>query len=94
MGLAPGELTATDLDGDGDADLGIANRDSGDMSVIINQSCQPGVFGDVNGDGVVDVLDLLELLSDWGPCPGCATDLNADGVVDVLDMLAMLAAWS
>ena len=25
--------------------------------------------GDVNGDGVVDVPDLLELLAAWGPCP-------------------------
>ena len=24
--------------------------------------------GDVNGDGVVDVGDLLEILAHWGPC--------------------------
>ncbi len=24
---------------------------------------------DVNGDGAVDVLDLLQVLSDWGACP-------------------------
>jgi hypothetical protein len=24
---------------------------------------------DINGDGIVDVLDLLELLGAWGPCP-------------------------
>jgi hypothetical protein len=23
---------------------------------------------DINGDGVVDVLDLLEVLAAWGPC--------------------------
>jgi hypothetical protein len=23
---------------------------------------------DINGDGIVDVLDLLEVLSAWGPC--------------------------
>ena len=27
-----------------------------------------GVPEDVNGDGVVNVLDLLEVLAAWGPC--------------------------
>lgn len=52
---------------------------------------------DLNGDGSVDVLDLLALLGAWGPCgkPGdCPADLNGDGAVDVLDMLVLLGAWS
>jgi len=48
---------------------------------------------DVNGDGIVDVLDLLAVLADWGPCPGCPTDIIEDGVVDVLDLLQVLADW-
>jgi hypothetical protein len=50
---------------------------------------------DVNGDGVVDVLDLLDLLTAWGPCPPgpCPADVNGDGVVDVLDLLDLLTAW-
>ncbi len=52
------------------------------------------VLGDITGDGVVDVLDLLELLSAWGPCPDCPEDLNGDGVVDVLDLLILLSEWS
>jgi hypothetical protein len=28
-----------------------------------------GVPTDINGDGIVDVLDLLEVLGQWGPCP-------------------------
>jgi hypothetical protein len=47
---------------------------------------------DINGDGVVDVLDLLQLLADWGMAGG-PSDVNGDGVVDVLDLLMVLAAW-
>ncbi len=54
--------------------------------------------GDVDGDGKVDVLDLLIVLGDWGPCPPppdeCPADINADGVVDVLDLLIVLGAWT
>ena len=54
--------------------------------------------GDVNGDGKVDVLDLLIVLGDWGPCPPppeeCPADINGDGVVDVLDLLIVLGNWT
>jgi choice-of-anchor B domain-containing protein len=59
---------------------------------------QPAIPGDVNGDGMVDVLDLLELLADWGECPlppnGCPADVNGDGTVDVVDLLSLLANWT
>ena len=48
---------------------------------------------DLNGDGVVNVFDLLELLNTWGPCPGCPADLNGDGVVNVFDLLELLNSW-
>jgi len=52
-------------------------------------------MGDINADGVVDVLDLLEVLGAWGPCPDpcCPQDVNEDGVVDVLDLLLVLGHW-
>ncbi len=52
---------------------------------------------DLNGDGVVDVVDLLALLGAWGECPpmgDCPEDLDGNGVVDVLDLLALLAQWT
>jgi hypothetical protein len=48
---------------------------------------------DVNGDGVVDVEDLLAVIAAWGPCEDCAEDVNKDGVVDVNDLLAIFASW-
>ncbi|MBP27143.1 MAG: hypothetical protein QF781_05000 [Phycisphaerales bacterium] len=53
-----------------------------------------GVFGDINGDGLVGVDDLLQLLAAWGECSGCPEDLDGDGFVGVNDLLAMLGAWS
>jgi len=50
--------------------------------------------GDVNGDGLIDVVDLLAVLGAWGPCHGCPEDLNHDDVVDVLDLLIVLGEWS
>jgi hypothetical protein len=59
-------------------------------------SSEPMTPGDLNGDGVVNVSDLLILLGAWGPCPegsGCAADLNSDGVVNVSDLLILLSNW-
>jgi probable HAF family extracellular repeat protein len=49
---------------------------------------------DVNGDGVVDVIDLLAVVGNWGPCKLCVEDINGDGVVDVVDLLAVISAWT
>ena len=48
---------------------------------------------DFNGDGSVQTADLLQLLSDWGPCAGCPTDLDGDGAVTTADLLELLSAW-
>ena len=49
--------------------------------------------GDITGDGVVGVDDLLDLIASFGPCAGCPADVNGDGVVGVDDFLIVLAAW-
>ena len=44
----------------------------------------------------VGILDLLTLLTNWGPCPlaeDCQADLDGDGEVDVVDLLLVLAKW-
>jgi len=53
------------------------------------------IYGDINGDGTIDVLDLLELIAAWGECGDpCESDLNGDGTVDVNDLLELVAQWS
>jgi hypothetical protein len=53
----------------------------------------PSCPADINGDGIVDVSDLLALLGAWGPNPGHPADINDDGVVDVSDLLHLLSGW-
>ena len=51
---------------------------------------------DVNGDGAINVLDLIELLLCFGhpATPPCdVTDINADGTVNVLDLIELLLAF-
>ena len=45
-----------------------------------------------NGDGSVNVTDLLALLAQWGQV-GAACDIGGDNTVNVTDLLALLAAW-
>jgi len=47
----------------------------------------------VGGDGVIGILDFLDILAAWGSCSGCPEDINGDGTVDVLDFLSVLFAW-
>lgn len=53
---------------------------------------------DVNGDGVVNVVDMLAVINAWGVCSlgtltPCPADINTDFVVNVADLLALIAAW-
>ena len=67
-------------------------------SVWTNNATQSGTVpvpcpADVNGDGFVNVLDLVALLLCFGDpaVPGCEDeDVNGDGMVNVLDLVGLL----
>ena len=48
--------------------------------------------GDTNGDGVVNVTDLLNVINQWG-FTDVDSDLNGDGIVDVTDLLLVVGNW-
>ena len=84
-----------DIDNDGDLDLALIDELADVVMVMKNSGT--AVPGDLDGDGVVGILDLLALLAAWGPCSDppnpCPADLNGDGAVGILDLLALLANW-
>ena len=51
-----------------------------------------GCTADLDGNGVVDIGDILAILSAWGN-KGGPEDLDGNGVVDFADILVVLAAW-
>ena len=52
---------------------------------------------DLDGDGVVGILDFLQLLAAWGSCAACndcPEDLDGDCTVGITDFLTLLANWT
>jgi hypothetical protein len=89
-GLAPGTyvIELRRLDGVG------GNQDVA-LAWLMPSQQQPG---DVDGDGVVDVDDLVAVILAWGACPAppasCAADFDGDGSVEVDDLIAVILNWS
>jgi len=102
LGGNPVALGAGDLDGDGLDDVLAINGAQNlrglppQLLSVANASTPPSVEpcpGDADGDDVIDIEDLLVLLSQWGACSGCEGDFDDDGIVDIEDLLIMLSAW-
>ena len=53
----------------------------------------PPCYGDVNGDNMVNVSDLLEVIANWGYCHECPADTNNDSEIDVTDLLLIVGEW-
>ena len=83
----------------------IAGSVSVDVTTLGRTSSRPNAFtyeappcpADLNGDGVVNSLDMIILLNAFGNCPpsptSCPADLNGDGVVNALDVIILSNAY-
>lgn len=80
---------------DGRTIVGVGMTPDGEEEAWRVQLAYVPVFGDLTGDGAVNVGDLLTLLGQWGQCgeTPCTGDLDGDGNVDVSDLLLLLGAW-
>ena len=48
---------------------------------------------DFDENGLVDVNDVLSLISAFGPCQSCDEDLDDNGDVDVNDILTLIGNY-
>ncbi len=98
------ELTPWDLDGNPRFNADPADFDPGcGVPVVVDMGAYEFQFdpvdevflGDLDGDGIVGIVDFLALLANWGPCePGCClADLDIDGNVGITDFLLLLGNW-
>ena len=66
-----------------------------DFEAAVENFLEPGVLGDINGDGVADLLDIapfvdLIISGEFNPLG----DINGDGAVDLLDITPFVALIS
>ncbi|MYK23111.1 hypothetical protein F4054_12750 [Candidatus Poribacteria bacterium] len=58
---------------------------------IVEEALQPVTRGDINQDGVVNILDFVLVAEHFGERPptNAAVDVNNDGIVNILDLVAI-----
>tara|TARA_B100001059_G_scaffold35946_2_gene29077 strand:- start:2626 stop:4245 length:1620 start_codon:yes stop_codon:yes gene_type:complete len=87
-GLAPGEYLL-ELRHD---PSGVASITAG-LAWYFEDPVVVEVPGDLTGDGVVGVEDLLLVISEWNCSVDCSADATGDGFVSVEDLLVVIANW-
>ncbi len=88
---APSQAYASDvLNGIAQRNLGQAYSDK--ISLIVNPpaSPPPTLTGDVNGDGKVNLQDVVICLWNFGSTGPNPCDLNGDGIVNLQDIIIIL----
>ena len=97
--LISGEL---ELPADGTwVNLDVSFEDEGSCATFVGSAvygpgpCENTCANDVNGNGAIDVADVLLVLSDFGCANDCneATDIDGDGGITVSDVLSLLSSF-
>ena len=94
-------MTAKSIEGTSPLDLSnviVGDINGNPVTIMVNDGTVTitTCIGDVNGDGTVDVLDMILVGQQWGKTgtPGwIPEDVNNDGAVNVLDMIVIGQHW-
>ena len=69
---------------------------STEICVTIPDCTPAALLSDLDGDGIVGMVDFLTLLAAWGSCSDCSTcpaDFDGDCSVGILDLMILLGNW-
>ena len=97
--------TMTDADGRAEGILTLGQR-TGTITVtvsaaeiaervtfaVVSEATPPRIRADVNGDGVVNILDLVEVAANFIKAGENNADVNGDGVLNVFDLVQVAGA--
>ena len=80
------------LDLNEDDCVAVAGDWNGEQTTCVGTNCRSTCPEDVNGDGLVNVSDLLDVVGAWGSNDP-TLDIDGSGIVDTGDILAIISAW-
>lgn len=81
VGDVPSDLALADLNDDGRPDAITPNLNGNDCTILLNESDHPFVFGDLDGDAIVDSADVARLPPELFDGDGDAAELAHEGWV-------------
>ena len=58
-----------------------------DVNAVYKRPPAPVVSSDVNGDGIINILDLVSVSSNFGKTGQTPADVNGDGIVNIIDLV-------
>ena len=85
--------TAHNIDAENPKFFGLLGSGRMDVLAAVLEGPSAPALGDLNGDGDINVTDILQIISHWGQVHSSA-DLNGDGNVSIVDLLILIENWN